>query len=365
MPSVREQEAAKFRAQMIARENAAIRFMEAQWRNSAKRIQADIDKIVAKIDKARRNGERVNPDWLRRQAEYKRLQQQLIREANQYSARVAAQLKVDIRFGAEKGIQQMSAMHELTFTNPQLSVASLDAMGISEPVREALTFRALPSEAIRDIAARVTPRSPAGKILGKLGREAAKESRKVLIDGVTRGRNVKVIARELEKVANLPKSRAMTIARTEIFGAYTDAMHEQMKQDRAVGDEWVWVCQLGSACGGCLAMHGQTISVDSFMKKHPNCHCEPMQVPKSWSALGFPPEMDRKFPPTIDPDKMKQDALAEIRGKSVSQLQERFGVGKGALLHSGEVKLSQLATVTENKIWGGATVETPLKYLVK
>lgn len=363
--SAREREAARFRARMIARENAAIRFMELQWRNSAKRLQTDIQRMTDKIDKARKAGERVNPDWLRRQTEYKRLLTQLEREANQYGARIVPRLQGDIDYGAKLGIQQMSAMHELTFTNPALSVASLDQMGISEPVREALTFRALPSEAMQGIAARITPRTPTGKILGRLGREAAKEARNVLIDGVTRGRNIKVIARELEKVANLPKSRAMTITRTEVFGAYTDAMHEQMKQDSALGDEWVWIAQLGSACGGCLAMHGTTHSVDTFMKKHPNCHCEPQQVPKTWAQLGFPKEMDQQFPPEIDPEQMRQDALGEIRGKSVGELQSRFGVEKGRLLHSGEVKLDQLARVTESKIWGGATVETPLKYLTK
>lgn len=357
--STRLRKANEFRDAVIAREDKAIRFLEQQWRVSLLRLNRDIDRMTRKIDAARLAGEKVNPDWLRRQAEFKRLQSNIVNEANVYSGKAADRLSKDCYWAANHGADKTQSMTGLRFTDPSNSIPALDQFGVSQPIRTLVSFDTLPTEEILSIAGRVTPRSPAGKILGKLGREAAKASRNVLVNGITRGDNVRVIGRELAKAANIPAWRAQRIARTEIFGAYTDASERQMRESKVV-ESWVWTCQLATACGACLAMHGQVFDVKQSMKKHPNCHCDCIPVPKSFSDLGLPPFLDDLYPDTFQPEEMQRQALSQIEGKSVAELSDRFGPGKGKLLASGEVKLDQLATVTKNKIWGGATVETPL-----
>jgi len=341
----------QFRLAMIRREAQAVAFMERQWQFSITRLNKDIDSITLKIEQARRVGENVNPDWIRRQREYKRYQEQLIKEANRYSELVANRLARDVADAAARGARDTYAATQLSF---------------AQPVRGLVTFGQLPERTILTIAGRVKPGTPTGRIIGSFGRDAARASRQVLIDGITRGRNVRVIARELKDAAGIPSRRAKTIARTEIFGAYRDSAVLQMQENKEILKGWIWFAQTNTACGGCLSRHGEVIKdVNTFMGAHVNCRCAPVPNPKTFAELGLDPSLDKLYPDPFSPDAMRADAQAQIDNATGDELSKRFGKGKAELLQSGQIELSDLGRQTNSKVWGEATVETPLRELIK
>ncbi len=176
-------------------------------------------------------------------------------------------------------------------------------------------------------------------------------------------KNVRVIASQLRKAADIPGHKALTIARTEIFGAYRDSHHASIDENKSVLEGWIWMCQIGTACGGCLARHGEVLPTDARITPHPNCHCEPIPKPKSWKDMGFPDEWDTLYPDPMSPAQMRTDALNELKAPK-KELVTRFGKGKADLIVNNKVKLSQFQKQTHSKIWGEATVETPLKEML-
>lgn len=340
--------AQQYRAQVIARENEAVQFLARSWEKSMRAISVDIDKVTRKIEDARKNGKVINRDWLRRQSEYRQMQSQIISMARKYSNEVADKLREETEWSARKGAHDADKVTQLAFdTN----------------IRSAVNFTVLPEETILSVAARVAPGSPMENLLKKIGPDTATKAQQILVDGLVRGRNVRVIGRELRDASGIPGSRAMTIARTEIFGAYRDSHHEHMQANADILQGWVWMAQLGTACGGCLAKHGEVHTLEVFLEAHPNCACEPIAVPKTFAAMGLPSFLDDKYPDPFDPDVMKRDALKEL-DVSQKELAKRFGPGKAAGLKSGKIKLPQLAKRVENDIWGASITETPLKELI-
>jgi hypothetical protein len=334
---------------MIARNGASIRFMEERWRHSLGRIETSIGRLTERIEKARREGTRVNPDWLRRQRAYRDLQSQVLREAERYSSTVSQRLRTDVSAAALSGADDAHTLLQLSFDSR---------------IRQQVTFNRLNPATLRQISGRIAPGTPLNRLLARIGQDTVTKTADVLTDGIIRGRNVRVIGRELARAAELPRNRAMTIARTEIFGAYRDAHHEHFKANDDVCEGWIWYAQVESACGGCLGKHGDVIDdLDDFMPSHPNCQCEPMPKVKSFEDMGFDPALDDMMTDQMRPDLLKAQANQQISGASQEQLRERFGKGKGDLLHSGAIDISDMPKRVPNQTWGDAIIEKPLREL--
>ncbi len=348
--SERIKAANKWRKQVIARENEAINFLTKSWEVSARKLQTDIDNMVYTIEQARIEGKPINKDWLRREKAYRDLQKEIIETTDRYSKDAAERIRKDVEWAAQTGVERT--------INVILESFPFELRGL-------VSFNTLPEPTVLAIGSRVAPGTPAGDLFLGLGDDTAAASRNVLIDGINRGKNVRVIARELKDVSWFPRNRSLTIARTEIFGAYRDAHHEQILADKDVLDGWVWMAQTQTCCGGCLAKHGEKHLIGDFMQAHPNCHCEPIPITKSWEDLGFPVSLDTQFSDkAFDPNTMKATAQ-DVLKQSEKDLAKRFGPGKAKAIKSGEIKLDQLATEMKSSKWGNSIVETPLKNLLK
>lgn len=119
---------------------------------------------------------------------------------------------------------------------------------------------------------------------------------RILADGMANGRGVRAIARDMrERVDTLTKSRAMTIARTEIIHAHAegqlDAFEELGVESLGVQAEWVTAGD-DHVCERCAAMEGQIIPIEEARGKiplHPNCRCAwvpYVEVPKKKKRRG-------------------------------------------------------------------------------
>jgi hypothetical protein len=107
-----------------------------------------------------------------------------------------------------------------------------------------------------------------------------------LVDGLTKGDNPRVIARELVKAVNVSKARAMTIARTEIVRTHAEGQLQAFVSlgvtEVGVMAEWhtsgLGITKLGnpSPCRLCQPMSGVVMTVaeaTGLIPRHPNCLC--------------------------------------------------------------------------------------------
>ena len=98
-----------------------------------------------------------------------------------------------------------------------------------------------------------------------------------LVDGLTRGDNPIVIAKELAKTVNISKARAATIARTEIIRTHAEGQltsFEQMGISHVgVMAEWL-TAEDEKVCPLCSPLNGVVLKISEargLLPRHPNC----------------------------------------------------------------------------------------------
>lgn len=100
-------------------------------------------------------------------------------------------------------------------------------------------------------------------------REAAKDA---LIDGFAAGESARTIATRLNDVADIGKTRALTIARTETNEAYRAATREFYSGGGI--KKYIWMAVLDTrTCVICWRLHGQIFTSNRKVFSHPNCRC--------------------------------------------------------------------------------------------
>lgn len=112
-----------------------------------------------------------------------------------------------------------------------------------------------------------------------------------LAQGIAEGRGVRSIAGEMyESIDKLTRSRALTIARTEIIYAHAegqlDAMTKLGIEETEAAVEWSTAGD-DRVCPRCAAMEGKTFKVKDSHGKiplHPNCRCSWIPVIDSKAA---------------------------------------------------------------------------------
>jgi len=100
-----------------------------------------------------------------------------------------------------------------------------------------------------------------------------------LVDGLTKGDNPRVIARELAKQVDVSKSRAQTIARTEIIRVHAegqlDAFERMGVTELGVMAEWS-TAEDARVCKLCRPLDGVVLKVEEahgLLPRHVNCRC--------------------------------------------------------------------------------------------
>jgi SPP1 gp7 family putative phage head morphogenesis protein len=100
-----------------------------------------------------------------------------------------------------------------------------------------------------------------------------------LVDGLTKGDNPRVIARELAKNVNISKTRAVVIARTEVIRTHAegqlDAFQRMGVTHVGVMAEWL-TAEDERVCPKCKSLDGVVLKVEEasgLLPRHPNCRC--------------------------------------------------------------------------------------------
>lgn len=147
--------------------------------------------------------------------------------------------------------------------------------------------------AIAALIGRASDGKPLANLFRGFGDEATAQARRALLTGVALGQHPSVIARDLDQALGVSRSRALTIARTELLGAYRDASLESYQANSDVVEGWIWSAdQSANTCAACLFMDGSLHSLDEGMDSHVNCRCDMLPATRSWSDILGPLGVD-------------------------------------------------------------------------
>ena len=245
--------AREFRADVLRNDRDMLRQLSQAYSLIYKSLNSQWRALQRDIEQAQREGKTVNRDWLRRSFRYQSLIRQVKAEIAGYSNGVA-------RFIEAKQSQA-------------IDLAQLHATSLIETALPEITFARLPTEAISELVGMMQDGSPLSKVLDRLGGEAAQGIKNALIEGIGSGKGVSPIARQLRSVVDVPRWKALQIARTETMRAYRQSTLQTYAENSDVLDGWIWTSTLSArTCAACWALHGTFFPLSKqFFPAHVSC----------------------------------------------------------------------------------------------
>lgn len=238
------------------------------------------------------------------------------------------------------------------------------------------SWKILPKEALSDLVGFMSSGKPLHQMLIAISEGTAEAVSKALFNGLSLGKNPRLVAREAAQVTNLSLNRLMTITRTEMLRAYRESsrrayvanefkstdnknnkLHKglsgnlvQEEQTTGFIKGWIWHCALDSrCCATCIAMHGTTHKPDEVLNGHPNCRCAMVPLTATWEELGFSNIQENKLNITSGEEWFKQ--------QSENFKLNTLGTAKYHLYNGNRVALKDFVEIKNNPIWGSMRVE--------
>lgn len=183
---------------------------------------------------------------------------------------------------------------------------------------------------------------PLGRLFASLAPETADDAKRTILEGMLSGRNPRDIARDLGDALQVPRTRALTISRTEVLRSFRAASIATYRAHDDTVDGWQWLSALDSrTCVVCWSMHGTVHPVTEPFASHPNCRCSPI--------------------PVVGPRLLKPGA-EEFAKLPESRQRETLGPRAYELYRSGQIGIADLVRKGRNE-WGPYRTRMPLKDL--
>lgn len=279
--------------------DASVRRLLREYDRSWASISAELEKVLAKIE---RDGVR-SPSWVFQRERLQALLDQIAVEVDRLAASGSEETRqnqsrvIDL---AQARIEEFAwlatgadrAERELTKAIPELGLSGLRA-------EFARAFTRLPDRAFRSFIGFAGDGSPLDEVFkrraAQWGAASGATIRDTLAVGISNGWNPRKTAREIrrrieetndnpEKPPRLVRDLER-IARTETLRANRNANTLAYEANKDIIEEWQWVCALSGSCLGCIGKHGQRFPVGTPMESHPNCRCTQRPVVKSLAEI--------------------------------------------------------------------------------
>lgn len=338
LPGLLYAQAAEYQDRLVALEDEAAAAMERAWETSRRAIQADLDTLMARVQQAGDSGERMSPSWAFREARYRQALATVDEQVALY-AQTAARLA---------GAAQGRALELATTSAASLGSAAVAEAGV------AATFVAVNPGNLQHLVGFLQDGTPLADLFATLGPNAVQGARDVLTHGIVLGRGTDRIARDLQRVTDVPRWRSVTIARTESHRVFREASRQTYAQNADVLEGWTWTAHLDShTCPGCVAMHGTQHTVTDQLDGHPRCRCAMVPRIRSWADL----TEDDSLPDTRPTIGRGTDWL---RDQPTRVQRAVLGPGKFAAWRNGELDLEDLVHRSSDTRWGTMRRESTL-----
>lgn len=319
-----------FRAGIIAHDAKTAGRLTSAYGAAFRRIDDELGKLTARIEKARERGEPVTANMLYRERRLERLRAMTLGELSRFGERAGAVIGGAVDTAASQG--RAGALVLVDTTTP------LGLSPIAPPT--------LPAGAVESATAAFRSRV-VQDLLAPLGQLTARKIEEEIVGGLALGRNPRVVARRVREQLGGNLVRALTISRTEMMRAHRQSAGESYRSNAYVLRGWTWVAGLGSrTCASCWAQHGSVHPLDEQMASHPNCRCVMVPLSRSWSDLGFPGSDE---PAAITPGPQRFARAPERVQLAV------LGPSKLDAYRRGQVRLGDFVAWRDDPRWGPST----------
>lgn len=210
-----------------------------------------------------------------------------------------------------------------------------------------ISFDADVEEVLAELLGMLADGTPLSQLLDELGPEAAALIKAALLEGIRNGDSAAVIARKINQAFDMPRWRALRIARTEVMRAYRQAVLHTYQEHSDVLKGWYWLSTLSTrTCAACWDLNGKFFPLtQEFFPSHVSCRC-----------TSVPAVKDSTFP-----GQSGADAFAALPPE---QQLEVLGPSRYEMYQQG-ASLKDFTMLTRDKKWGGAYIVRPLWMLKK
>lgn len=329
--------AREFRKELLAGEREAQTRILIAHGQSWDRIETELRQLLEKIREGRKVG-KVRRSWIRQHDRLRELREQLAREIGQFE-----EISERVILNGQREAVRNAIRHS----------RELAVNGVAEANRVVIasSWESVPVAALEHLVGFLGDGSPLRSVLKQLTPEAQERIEESLITGLARGKNPRVIAREIRDDLDGNKVRAQTIARTEILRSYREASRANYKANDDVVVGVIRIETLDSrTCPLCWALHGEKRTLDEPFATHPNCRGTDIPV--------LDPELGLSIP---QPDiKTGEERFAAL---SPDEQKEILGPSKFALYQGGQIELKDLVGRRDDPKWGPVIYEKSLSDL--
>lgn len=257
-----QQLAAQHRAALIQRDVAFAGQIYDHYQAMWSRILARLAVLAKLISDAQQAGQPVKISWLYEQRRLQLFLDEVYKEVQTFAAWTQTNVQQQMHHAA-----QIGAHDAILLLDHQLG----NVLG---------SFNRLPEHAIRQAVYNVETDAHLQKLFGSFDDQAVALVKKRLVSAVGLGEHPREIARDIQQALKVPLNRALTIARTEVVGAWRDAALNNYRANADVVQEWEWSAAAG-ACPFCQSMDGKRFPLGQDMDSHPNCRCAALPVTRS------------------------------------------------------------------------------------
>jgi SPP1 gp7 family putative phage head morphogenesis protein len=327
-------------SRLKAREQRAEQALEAAYQHVLTAIQPKLDALYNQMVEARAGGEQIPLYWL---YEANRLQSLTSFIENQVQ-----------HFGAFTQSQVTQLQHQAVALGAD---AAQDQLQATLPPGTQYAFNLPNPKAIANLVGSTQAGSPLASLFAGFGSEAAQKARDALVVGVATGQHPRTVAAALQESLGTSRSRALTIARTEMMRSYRGASLQTYRENANVVQSWQWLAAAG-ACAVCVALNGTIHELEDDFATHPRCRCSPVPVTVPWSSiLGTDPGDDLSFGDVLT-------GADWFDQQSASTQQEILGPAKYAAYQDDAITLDDLIGTSHSADWGTSRYEKSLKEIL-
>jgi len=252
--------AERFRRALLREEAKAARRIRSAYVDAERAILAELKRITAAIDAARRAGLDPRASWQIQEGRLEEALATIRRQIDGFSEIAARQTSARQTAAAVQGLEHAAQLAR--------------SAGVTSG------WRLLSREQITDLMGFLEPGSPLQELFKAIGPRAASHARTVFAQASATGANPRATAKQLARgLRNLSEDRALLIARTETLRSYRTATQRSYKANSDVVTGWRWMAAHSPrTCPMCLAMDSTIHSVDEVMATHPACVVGPTPV---------------------------------------------------------------------------------------
>lgn len=258
MPEIGDSEVLRFlgrhRAQVLARDDAAIRELTRRWLQVERALDGEIAALAEEAIRLHKQGLPVEAVRYRL-ARMESLQRQVYRELDKYAEQVS-----DLITDNQRQMAALAGQHTL---------AALDRLGALSA-----GFNYLPTAAFEAMVGHVAGGAPLyDYFIAQLPEKTVRVIGDELTRGIALGWNPRKTAVAMRNASALAHRRALLISRTETLRMYRTSSMMNYRQSSAV-EGWIWVCaRQPRTCIACIAKDGTVHEMSEEFVDHPNGRC--------------------------------------------------------------------------------------------